>query len=396
MKMKFMYFKERWQIGALILIIVGLMALTAGCSQNPTPAVKATVSNWQVQRYLSFDKVWANFNSLSTLDPLDNTWRKVLVNGFVTTDPSGQGKMVNGSCTVYIFQGSSFGVTNETISTCPKGSGSSGCSNASTALLNSCGIKVVTLPATITFKGTTVTIVENQGLGSVVVFASDGTAVVTPTDDPKQEFEVAAPNAAYWASPDYQVEALKFFGFPAGQLVDFPTMVVPVENMGLTPQLQSANVILQEEQHPIIPINPTEPIGMYWYDMTRDYGPLADVIGQAVDWNPILDSSPFWANRLVFSDQKNWTDLRSYSFNPDAARKLLDASKLQAGQPLTIAFDQSIPGLAALAEAIKGSLEQNQLFFVKLVPLLPGEWDSTLEKEKETGNLVLVIARIGK
>lgn len=351
-----------------------IVTLLTGCGgQAATPAVQLTKSGWEAQRYLLFNKVWASITSLQQVDILNNTWKSVLLNGYVTTDATGQGKLRKGAssaCTVYVFQSSHAGVTEEAISTCPKGSTSTSCTNASTWLLTNCGISAVTLPAKINFKGTAVTIIEYRDLEAVVVLSSEGVAVVTPNDQPDMPFEVNPTRAAYAVTPEFRQQAESFFGFPPGTEVNFDQFIAPIEQMNQVQQVQSANLVLRNQNLPIVPLPVPFMLGLRWLNEQPDNMRLSEAIAQSINWNSSMEQT-FPGIPLLFETQGQRLDLRSFPYDPGNGAALLAESGYPAGQEMVIAFDESIPGLADLAFNMSNELTNNAGLAINVQPFNP-------------------------
>lgn len=372
---------------------LAILILFSACS--PPVGVQPTVTGWQAQRYLLFDKVWASISSASSLDLLDNTWKSVLANGYVSTDAAGQAKMKKGSsCIVYVFQKSGFLVTEEVISTCPKGSGSSGCSNVSTATLQNCGIRVATLPAGVTFKGTLVTLVDYQELETVVVFTSEGVATITPHEDAALSFDLAPDQAGYWVTPEYREQAMSVFGFEPGMPVDFGRMAAPVESLGLIDQLRSANLVLKSQGRPLIPVVMPYRLGLSWYDPAFDVGSLPDVISLGAEWNALLKNSEFQEAQFWFNNQGEMRDLLTFGFDPDKAQARLAEGGYPNGQEIVLAFDESLPGMAHLAESIRAAFLEMKLIVFDLRPYNPDTADAVFKELSAAKPPLLILGGI--
>lgn len=358
------------------LLVILIFGSVVGCGPAPaapapaaanTPGVQVITSDWKAQRYGTFDKVWGSWNTQLQLDRLYNTPKQIVLNGYVTTDANGQGMMknsANSACVVYVFQKSYAGVTNEAISTCPRGSTSTGCTRTSTWLLNNCKIRAVTLPATVKFKGTMVTIIEYLDLEVTVILSSEGVAEVTPTDQPDQYFEVNPGLAAYAVTPEFRQQAEDFFGFPAGVEVGFDAMVGPIERMDQAHQIQSANLILQSQGLPFVPLAEPVILGLRWLNEQPEDFRVSEAMATSIDWAKLRETYPDFPIPAVFEAQGQTLDLRTIPFDIENARRLLAEAGYGSGLEMYIVYDESIPGLADIAYAISSELTGNLGFAV--------------------------------
>ncbi len=346
------------------LLVIFILGSVTGCGGAATsmPGVQVTKSGWQAQRYGAYSKVWGSTVTPMQLDLLNNTWKSIVLNGYVTTDANGQGKMKKGTtstCTVYVFQRSSAGILSEAITTCPRGSTGTGCTNASTWLLNNCGIRAITLPANITFKGTMVTIIEYRDLEVTVILSSEGVAEVTPTDQPDQYFEVNPGLAAYAVTNEYREQAEGFFGFPPGVEVGFDVMVGPIERMDQVHQIQSANLILQSQGLPMVPLAEPVILGLRWLNAQPEDFRVSEALATSIDWVRLQETYPDFPLPVVFEAQGQTLDLRRVPFDIESANVLLAEAGYGSGFEMIIVFDESIRGLSEIAYAIAAELTEN-------------------------------------
>ncbi len=385
--------KTHWgkRLFSCLVLIVMFWAL-GGCGSSP--GVQVTESGWQAQRYGLFNNVWGSTIAPLQLDLLNNTWRSIVVNGYVTTDSAGQGKMrkdyPSNTCTVYVFQSSSAGVTQETISSCPRGSTSTNCTKTSTWLFNTCKIRAVTLPANITFRGTVVTVIEYRELETAVILTSDGVAEVTPTDQTEKYFEVNPGLAAYTVTGEFRQQAEAFFGFPPGVEVTFDQMIVPIEQMDQVRQIQSVNLILYSLQLPVIPLPEPFTLGLYWLTAQPEDFRVSEAITNFIDWEKMNAAFPNLPMPRVFDVHGEVLDLRAMPYNPDNGMMRLDEAGY--GEPIQIylAFDETIPGLADLAYAISTELMSYNRFAVTVQPFNP-ETAGDMFTELEAKNLPVLV-----
>ncbi len=380
----------------LWLMLIVIFALTGGCGPAPQPGVQVTKTGWEAQRYGLYNKVWGSTISTSQVDLLTNTWKKIVVNGYVTTDSNGQGKMrkdyPSNTCTVYVFQQSSAGVLSEAITTCPKGTTGQGCTNASTWLLNNCGIRAVTLPASVVFKGTMVTIIEYRELEVAVVLSSEGVAEVTPTDQPDQVFEVHPGLAAYAVTNEFREQAEGFFGFPPGVEVDFEQMIGPIESMDQVRQIQSANLILRSQGLPMVPLPEPIVLGLRWLtDQPEDFR-VTEAAINFIDWVKLGQIFPDVPMPSAFEAHGETLDLRSIPYDTENARRLLDEAGYPTELEIFLVYDESIPGLADLAFAIADELRAYQRFVVNIQSFNPDNAEAVFAELEATNLPILVLS----
>jgi hypothetical protein len=336
---------------ALVLAAISLVFITCGCG---TPGVQVPGSGWQAQRYGQYNIVWAstNISFPDEMQELDNTWRQVISDGYVTTDASGQGKVNRGACNAFVFQSGSGAFKQEYYSACSKST------TCTTTLVNCTGITVVTLPGNITFKGSTITIVVNNPMETVMVMSTDGMAVVTPSDSSMPAFEVPAAQGAYAVTSKSREQAQAFFGFGPGEIRDLAAFVVPIENSGQIQQVQSANLISVHQGLPVIPLPTPYTLQLSWLDEKYDDIRLSQAIVLGAPLPPILDKL-FPGILVYFSTQGERIDLRSIDYDPARSMQLLAEAGYPQGQEMVLAYDESIPGTQELAATIADSLNQN-------------------------------------
>lgn len=370
----------------LLLFLGGVSAFLNACTGS---GVQVTKSGWEAQRYLLFDEVWAStdLGTPTDLHRLNNSWEELALNGYLTTKTNGQGKMRQGnSCTVYVFKSSGFlASSKETISTCPRGSTGAGCTDASTALLSNCGASVVTLPATISFIGTQVIVIEYRRLESVAIIVAEGTAVVDPVDEVQPTFEVTAQRAAYAVTPDFQPQAEQFFGFPPGVEIDWVEMVQPIQDMDQVDQIQSANSILRGQDEPLVPLPQPFQVGMRWINEVTDDIRLSQAIAFMVDWNQASANLLPPEIPLVFVSQGEQIDLRVTQLDPDQGFQLMEEAGFATDELVMLAYDQSIPELAGLAEQMQAWLLEMGGITVELIAVDPQQAAEILENLREPG-----------
>ena len=385
----------------LCMVMIIIFGSIVGCGSGSvpvtgnTPGVQVVSSTWKAQRYGAFAKVWGSTTTQMQLDLLNNTWKSIVVNGYVTTDVTGQGKMTNSTnsaCVVYVFQNSSAGITNEEISTCPRGSTSTSCTRTSTWLLNNCKIRAVTLPASVTFKGTMVTIIEYRDLETVVVLSSEGVAEVSPVEQPDQIFEVNPGQAAYAVTNEFREQAESFFGFPPGLEVGFDQMIAPIEQMDQVHQIQSANLILRSQGLPIIPLPEPFILGLRWLNEIPQDSRVTQAIANSIDWANLQSLYPDLPMPAVFEAQGQTLDLQSIPFDTETARRLLSEAGYSSGQEMFILFDESISGLADLASGIAGELTSNAGFVVNISSFNSDNAEGVFAELDKTNLPILVLS----
>ena len=370
---------------ALLLFLGGVAAFSSACSSSS--GVQVTKSGWEAQRYLLFDEAWAStdLGKPSDLHRLNNSWQELALNGYLTTKKNGQGKMRRGSsCTVYVFESSGFlASSSETISTCQRGSTGAGCTDVSTALLTNCGASVVTLPAKINFAGTQVIVIEYRRLESVVIIVAEGTAIVDPVDESQPTFEVNAQRAAYAVTPEFQPQAEQFFGFPPGVEIDWVDMVRPIHDMDQVDQIQSANGVLLGQGVPLVPLPQPFQVSLRWLNEETDDIRLSQAIALMVDWNQASANLLPPEIPLFFLTQGEQIDLRVTRPNPDQGLRLMDEAGFARDEPLMLAYDQSIPELARLADQVQSQLSEMAGITVELIGVDPQQAADTIEKLRE-------------
>lgn len=380
----------------LWLMLIVIFVLMGGCGPAPQPGVQVTKTGWEAQRYGLYNKVWGSTISTSQADLLTNTWKKIVVNGYVTTDSNGQGKMrkdyPSNTCTVYVFQRSSAGVLSEAITTCPRGTTGTSCTNASTWLLNNCGIRAVTLPASIVFKGTMVTIIEYRELEVAIVLSSEGVAEVTPTDQPDQVFEVHPGLAAYAVTNEFREQAEGFFGFPPGVEVDFEQMIGPIESMDQVRQIQSANLILRSQGLPMVPLPEPIVLGLRWLTAQPEDFRITEAVANSVNWVSLAETFPDIPTPRVFEAQGQILDLRSMPYDTENARRLMAEAGYPDGLEIVLVFDDSIPGLANLASAMTDDLIGSGIFIVNMQPFNPDNAEAVFAELEATNLPILVLS----
>jgi hypothetical protein len=383
------------------------IALSIATSCTPTstgpPAVQVTTgagpgpSGWTARLYGNYEHAWASFTTPLTLEPLHvgDLHRSVVNGGYATTDSEGQAEMKYGpSCTVYTFQDSGAITAQETISTCPRGSGSTACTNTNTAwfVQNCPGISAVTLAATIVFSGTAVTILEHVDaadpkLAYVVVLVSEGEAIVTPADPNQPTLSLQASNAAYWVTPGFVQEGNAFFGFAPGTPVGLSDFVPAIQKMDQVRQMQRANLVLQSEALETIPLEVPYRLGLRWLDPAHDDSKVSQGLAQLVEWQAALpEEVPGY-----FVTQGQTIDLRTVTRDPGAASKQLETLQFRRGQAIVLAFDDTIPGLADSAATIGKFLSSDQWVEVRLVPFNPNASDALLKELRAGDTPALVL-----
>ncbi len=372
----------QWQQLRFLLAFL-ILAAPQNC-QTPPPATAATSappntegaeapgSGWQAQQFLNFPIAYASITSTdpNRLDQIGASFVDVVANGYVITDTDGQAMTEdrdNPQCQIYIFQSTDLWVTHETISTCERGT-TANCIYSSTSLqINNCSaVSVVTLPATVTFSGTSATLFEYQdpmaqGLAYLVVMVSDGFVSVTPKDNKLDRFDVHAGKAAYEVTPGYIPEGINFFAIPRGEEREFPDFVAPLQKMDQVRQAQSANLLLLSKNLAPIPMPELYQLNLRWLNVQYDDPNLSAGIPDMVDWNAVLPKGI----PMRFTAQGQTADLRSSPYNPRVGLSLLGkSSRYPAGQKIVLAYDERIPGAAEMAGNIAKQLSQQEQIVV--------------------------------
>jgi hypothetical protein len=359
-----------------ILILAGCCLGKTGCG--------VTGSGWQAHRYGLFDMVWASIDSTlpDQVQKLDNTWKNVLNNGYVTTDSTGQGEIKKNTCHAYIFQSGSGLMKKEYLSACPKGA------VCTISLKNCSGITVVTLPAKITFKGTYVTIIVDNSRETVIVMSSEGIATVTPKEKSYPSFDVGPGYGAYAVTSAKRGEAGLFFGFAPGELRDLGQFIVPIENLGQIQQVQSANLIATSQRLPIIPIPAPNSVNLTLLNGKYDDSRVLEAIVRGVNIYPILDRD-FLGIPFYFTAQGERTNLRSLGYDPELSNQLFQQAGVKHGTEMILAYDESIPGLSSLAAFIADEMNKTGAIIVKLQGVNLKDNENPLAGLEESGLPVL-------
>jgi hypothetical protein len=379
----------------LLLLAIACEVVTTtpgtGGSGSVPDAVKTGDSGWRAHRYGLWNKAWGSVSTAGQVDILNTTYQTIVSGGYVTTDANGQAEMYRPSqsgCKIYVFQDTNLTPSPEVISTCSRGTS---CPANATFQVQTCKIAVATLPGNITFNGTQITIIENRDLESVIILASEGIAFVTPGDPTMASFEVGPGSAAYMVSPDFREAAERFFGFPPGELTDIGRFVPPLESLGLTAQMQAANLILRGRGFPTIPLPIPYTLGLRWLTTQFDDPRLAQAIGQGVDWAPLLDSIVPGIPVLI-ETQGERLDLRSFDFAPENAGAFVAEAGFQPGQEMILAYDESIPELQEIAANMMDQLTGNKVFTVRLQPFNADTAESVLPGLEASQVPVLVLS----
>lgn len=294
-------------------------AAAAPAEAYPTQAAKPGGSDWDVQRYKTFDKVWASLNSVNTLERVYasySTWKKLYTNGYVTTSKSGQAKLRRGSCYAYVYQKSQYAYSEVVKSLCEKGGGNC-CST-----FQNCTAVVVTLPATVTFKGTMVTVIELVDEETTVVITHEGVAEVTytePTQRPGATVTVPAGYAAHFSTSKWEEWAKTQFNSEPG--TPFPIsgpLIDVLAQLGLLPQIRRVNAVLASEGLPLVP-DPGPPfLNAVIINEGFADGRVAMALATGANWGTIVDE--------VYPGQNVWPAL---FYTPDEAIALRDQTYSQ-------------------------------------------------------------------
>ena len=268
-------------------------------------------TNWDVQRYKAFDKVWASLTSVNVLERTYvsySSWKKLFLGGYVTTSKSGQAKVKQGSCFVYVYQQSKYGFSEVVKSWCEKG-GSDCCST-----YQNCKVVVKTLPANVTFKGTMVTVIELVDEETTVVMTHEGEAEVTYTEataNPGKVFPVPAGYAAYVSTPGGEEWAKKQFDFDPGTPVPISKSFINVlAQLGFLPQIRRLNAVLVSENLPPVPVPDSWPPFLNAVIINDEFPerPAVVALANGADWGKIVDE--------VYPGRNVWPSL-FYAPDPD-------------------------------------------------------------------------------
>lgn len=364
-------------LAALLLLLFTVVACTG------TPGVQVSGSGWYARRWVN-DTAYASTNSSMPEDvyPLGNTEQEVNDDGYVTTDANGQARVRKGSWTCYIFQNGSGATAQEYFQGCARGP-------SCTITCSGSGLSVVTLPANITINST-VTIVVFQELGAVVVLTSEGSAEVMPRGGGMPSFVVTGEdggNGAYAVLPENLDKAINFFGFGPGEMRKFPDFIVPIQNMGQYQQLQSANLVLLENNLPIVPLPEPYSLILRWVGDEYD-ARIANAILRTANLQPLFDKE-LMGIPVFFSVKEEKIDARAVDFNPDLGKQLFMEAGFPQAQPMILAYEERIPGALALAQQIAADLAESGWINFTLQPVYLLENPNILDELRKGGTPVL-------
>lgn len=183
---------ERKAVTPLVVMVLLVMSgILTGCPPPPpttstkgsTPTEVAVVPtstsgtpDYEVSRVQT--KAWATIQD-TTPDTLvllgDTSWHWLVGQSLVTTDGTGQAEIRGPGCaSLFVYQDSGLGRFD-----CERGGGVASC--AVGAILNKdCDITIDTVPATVSFQGTWVSVIYLPNSEVTLVTVGEGTAIVTP------------------------------------------------------------------------------------------------------------------------------------------------------------------------------------------------------------------------
>jgi hypothetical protein len=376
-------------ISFVIFSVIALLATQC----EPPDSVQVGDSGWDAQRYINFDEVHGNINNLNDLERIYSAWKNIVNGGYVTTDEDGQARMYrpdDAGCPgyVFVFQETTLSGSETVLSTCQRGDA---CAENATFFLENCDITLTTLPATINFIGTQVTIIENRELESVVVLTSEGSAIVSTVDGEK--FEVEENSAAYAVTPELRDKAVEFFRFGPGEVVGFENFVEPIEALGVTPQIQRANLILVGNGLPVIPIPEAYNLQLRWLNDKPEDTRLALAVLYSFEWGPDQEAT-FAKIPFLFTTPAETLDVREFAVNdPELSAAYLDEGGYPDGFELIITYDNSIPGVEELAIHMAKLLQEYGLFHINDVLQFDVDNAGDLFTELEGSEIPVLVLR---
>jgi hypothetical protein len=266
----------------LVALILGVAAsILTGCTTATpfvppkevavVPTSTSATPEFEVQRW--DDKAWATIET-STPDTLvvlsDSIWHDLIGQGMVTTDTNGQAEIRGPGCgSLFIYQDSGLQRRD-----CERGGASSSCVTG--AILNKdCDVVIDTLPATVSFLGTWVSVIYLPGSEVTLVIVGEGVAAVTPYKTVSYEREGDGPLDFVATGREATDEVV--IKVPGGQEPLFlytasdERLAELMEGQELPPPRQPRSI---EELAPVqVALSARDPILDRWLGEIREQGP---------------------------------------------------------------------------------------------------------------------------
>jgi len=237
-------------------------------------------------------------------------------------------------------------------------------------------LSVVTLVGTsVTFQGTTTTIFYDRTIGIAIVLVSDGTATIASSDGSK--LSVGRDQAAYVATAAAKARAIELFGFNPREIVPHARMVVPIDKLGATPQMQRANLMLITKKLKPIPLPVIYQVGLKWLVEKYDREDINTGISKIADWKQLMSDAGVVSATLRLETKGRSVNLGDTSIDVRAARISLTQSGFAKEPKVTLLVDERIPGMFNLAQAFSKALRsETSIQSVEIVTATP---ESALE-----------------
>lgn len=417
--------RSKW---ILLLIMIAILTLAASCGGGGSGGTGSTGSGstgsgstgssssgggsggataagfWEAHRYSNYNTVRGSITAGHplTLDTLFGGWEEIVVGGYVTTNSTGQAQLHREggdlSCPgfLYVFQSSSAGVNGTAISACPEGQA---CPENSTLYVSNCELLYTSSAGRVKITGTRAIISENAELQTVIVLVPEGTVEIEPVDETFPPYEISItegqePLGTYIVPPEMRQDAERVFGFEPGMAFQIERFVEPIQILGITPQIQRANLILLSSDLPLVPIPQMYNLQLSWLgenDLMENQQ-IAEAVLYSFEWGPdqeqVFSNIPFFFNLSSES-----LDVRAYGeYNPDATKELLAAAGYPEGFEIIFAFDESIPGVAELADKVGGQLMETGVFnVIDFIAFNPENASDVFAELEASGTPVLVL-----
>jgi hypothetical protein len=344
---------------ATLFLIVSVSFIISCNGGTPIPQILPTTAatpgpsgNWDACQYLSATA----FGSLNTQNPDEtsqlnwcDSYLNIVANGYVTTDNTGQAKMVNDGCTLYVYQGGDVHTLSDVnVSFCEQGDacagGVAGCSHLTVTSL---------ADVDVTF-GSVVVIITDRKTGTMLFQVAEG-HVNVKTKDGAYAFTIESNQAGYVLRGDDKQAALDLFGFEPGVAMDFGATAAAIEEIGLTTQIQQANLFLLRQKMRTIPLQVPYEVGIQWLTDGLDNENVTFAVAQSADIKPIKEKY-FQTGKLTFWSKTGDYDLTTVDYKPDSIASLLQAAGVGPGQELILVYDGSIPGIEEMASQFDKNL----------------------------------------